>query len=96
MPKINDIMFINKKNSSLFLNLEKYSLYESANRSEVSYPYATEMLKKWAMDGLVYLNKSGKRYNVIYSPKGKRVAIALSTMIKIFKEESVQYDGNPS
>ena len=89
MPKLNDIMFINIKNAALFLNIEKYSLYESANRASVSYTYATSLMKKWAMMGLIYLNKAGKRYNVIYSPRGKRISIALSEMLKIFKEEEL-------
>jgi hypothetical protein len=89
MPKLNEIMFINLKNASLYLYLEKYSLYESSGKAGVSYTYAMSLMKKWAMQGLIYLNKAGKRYNVMYSPRGKRIAIALGEMMKIFREEDL-------
>ena len=92
MPKLEDIMFINTRLIALYLDIEKYSLHQASNKLGMTYAYANKVLKIWAKKGLVYMNKSGRRYDIVFTPRGKRLAIAFTEMRKILKEEGIQYN----
>lgn len=89
--KQREIMFVNEKLVNLYVILEDGSLSECAQIAHVTYAHAHKIVKLWSRLGLLYLNKSGRRYNVIYSVYGKRIQMLLEELSGVLKEGDIQF-----
>jgi len=64
-------MFFNERVIELYCSLETDNLYHLSKKTGFAYSHCHKLLNDFARDGLVVLNKSGRSYNLLFTPKGK-------------------------
>jgi hypothetical protein len=89
--KQNEILFLNEKLVSLYINLEKESLFQCSIIAGLTYSHAYNVTKIWEKLGLLYMNKSGRRYNIIFTAYGKRLQYYLCETVRVLQDGNVQF-----
>lgn len=85
--KLSSNMFLNQKNIDLFLYITDGPLNAICNEIGSNYSHALKLLNIWVEMGLLVKNKSGYRYNLFYTARGKLLYDHL-TKIKIYMRRS--------
>lgn len=89
--RLREKMFCNEKLVDFFILLPKGPLLQVTKEVDINYPYALKLLKIWKGMDLVILNKAGFRYNIFYTPKGKKLTEYLIRLRRYLKRAKIQW-----
>jgi predicted transcriptional regulator len=85
-------MFLNEKLVDLYLNITSGPLNYVCTKLDLNYSHALEILNIWESMGLIVKNKSGYRYNLFYTSKGKSLVEYLSRVRIYLKRTGIQWE----
>jgi len=89
--RLSSNMFLNQKNIDLFCNITKGPLNAICNEVDSNYSHAIKLLNIWVEMGLLVRNKSGYRYNLFYTSRGKLLAEHLNKMKAYMRRSGIQW-----
>ena len=84
-------MFLNEKLVDLYLNITSGPLNYVCNTLKLNYSHSIDLLNIWEDMGLLIKNKSGYRYNLFYTAKGKALCDYLIKMRLYLKRTGIQW-----
>lgn len=89
--RLKENMFVNQKNIDLYLELTNGPLNYVCKKLGINYSHSLHLIRLWENKGLIILNKSGFRYNMFYTAKGKRLEEALIKIRRMLKRMNIQW-----
>jgi predicted transcriptional regulator len=89
--RLSRIMFCNEKLVDLFLLIPRAPLHRICKTININYSHALKILNIWASLDLLVKNKAGNRYNIFYTPKGKRISEELEVLKKLLRRNKIQW-----
>jgi len=87
-------IFLNEKLIDLYLSITSGPLNYVCKIKKLNYSHAISILNIWESMGLVVKNKSGYRYNIFYTQKGRVLADSLGKMKVYMKRNKLQWVGD--
>ena len=89
--KLSSNMFLNEKSVDLFLSITDGPLNAVCKQVGSNYSHAIKLLNIWVEMGLLVKNKSGYRYNLFYTARGKLLCDHLNKIKAYMKRSQVQW-----
>jgi len=86
-------MFLNEKLTDLYLSITSGPLNYVCGKLDMNYSHAINLINIWESMGLIIKNKSGYRYNMFYTPRGKTLFDYLTKLKAYLKRSNVQWVG---